>query len=199
MVVILGDWRAIPAIASQPTLCDDVAEMQAQVAALQEHRPAAFCCRRATRRILEPDHGLPLPGCAGPRLACHALGGALRLRQPGAPVDRPMVADATWSKWFSMCWTMPATYRRTGSAWLPGGTRKRCIRVHQDQGGLRAHAILAQLGPAPPVHQGRPGGGLGLFLAMNVARTLGGSVQARNHPEGGAQVTIACRWLRCTG
>ena len=36
----------------------------------------------------------------------------------------------------------------------------------------------------------RPIGGLGLYLVLNVARTLGGSVAARNRPEGGAEVTI---------
>ena len=35
-----------------------------------------------------------------------------------------------------------------------------------------------------------PGGGLGLFLSLNVARTLGGSVHAENLPGGGARVTI---------
>ena len=39
--------------------------------------------------------------------------------------------------------------------------------------------------------KGRPGSGLGLFLSMNVARTLGGSVTARNRAEGGAEVTIS--------
>ena len=30
----------------------------------------------------------------------------------------------------------------------------------------------------------------GLFLVVNVARTLGGKVSARNRPEGGAEVTL---------
>ncbi|RYF29799.1 MAG: HAMP domain-containing histidine kinase, partial [Comamonadaceae bacterium] len=38
--------------------------------------------------------------------------------------------------------------------------------------------------------KGRPGGGLGLFLVVNVARTLGGTVTAENRPAGGALVTI---------
>jgi len=50
--------------------------------------------------------------------------------------------------------------------------------------------ILAQFGKPYQSTKGRPGGGLGLFLVMNVARTLGGSVQARNKVEGGALVTI---------
>jgi two-component system sensor histidine kinase RegB len=38
--------------------------------------------------------------------------------------------------------------------------------------------------------KGRAGGGLGLFLSVNVARTLGGRLSARNLPAGGAAVTI---------
>lgn len=43
-----------------------------------------------------------------------------------------------------------------------------------------------------PYHssKGRPGGGLGLFLLVNVIRKLGGEVRAENLPHGGAQVTI---------
>lgn len=59
-----------------------------------------------------------------------------------------------------------------------------------DQGpGFRAD-ILEQMGTPYNSSKGRPGGGLGLFLVMNVARTLGGSVQARNCAEGGAEVRI---------
>ena len=50
--------------------------------------------------------------------------------------------------------------------------------------------MLAQLGKPYQSSKGRPGGGLGLFLVVNVARTLGGSVTARNRPEGGAVVTL---------
>ncbi|HEY2254862.1 MAG TPA: ATP-binding protein, partial [Variovorax sp.] len=39
--------------------------------------------------------------------------------------------------------------------------------------------------------KGRPEGGLGLFLVVSVARTLGGSVDVRNRPEGGAEVTLS--------
>ena len=50
--------------------------------------------------------------------------------------------------------------------------------------------MLAQFGKPYQSSKGRPGGGLGLFLVVNVARTLGGSVAARNRAEGGAVVTI---------
>jgi two-component system sensor histidine kinase RegB len=50
--------------------------------------------------------------------------------------------------------------------------------------------MLARLGTPYQSTKNRPGHGLGLYLVLNVARTLGGSVQARNRAEGGAQVTI---------
>ena len=55
-------------------------------------------------------------------------------------------------------------------------------------------AVLQQLGQCHvSTKQERPGRGLGLFLVMNVARSLGGSVQARNQPArdgGGALVEV---------
>lgn len=50
--------------------------------------------------------------------------------------------------------------------------------------------MLAQFGKPYQSTKGRPGGGLGLFLAVNVSRTLGGAVIARNRPEGGARVEL---------
>ena len=60
-----------------------------------------------------------------------------------------------------------------------------------DQGpGFRAD-ILEQVGTPYNSSKGRPGGGLGLFLVMNVARTLGGTLTVTNRQEGGAEVVIA--------
>jgi len=60
-----------------------------------------------------------------------------------------------------------------------------------DQGpGFRAD-ILEQLGTPYNSSKGRPGGGLGLFLVMNVARTLGGKLLVNNREQGGAEVAIS--------
>ena len=53
-----------------------------------------------------------------------------------------------------------------------------------------APEMLARLGKPYQSSKGRPGGGLGLVLAVNVARILGGRLQARNREGGGAEVTI---------
>jgi two-component system sensor histidine kinase RegB len=59
-----------------------------------------------------------------------------------------------------------------------------------DAGPGFAPAMLAQLGKPYQSSKGRPGAGLGLFLVVNVARKLGGTVTARNRAEGGAVVQL---------
>jgi two-component system sensor histidine kinase RegB len=62
--------------------------------------------------------------------------------------------------------------------------------VVTDSGPGFAPEMLTQFGKPYQSTKGRPGAGLGLFLVANVARTLGGSVAARNREEGGAMVTL---------
>jgi two-component system sensor histidine kinase RegB len=59
-----------------------------------------------------------------------------------------------------------------------------------DRGPGFAPGMLAQFGKPYQSTKGRPGGGLGLFLVVNVARTLGGTVSASNRPKGGAEVRL---------
>jgi two-component system sensor histidine kinase RegB len=59
-----------------------------------------------------------------------------------------------------------------------------------DAGPGFSTAMLSQFGKPYQTSKGRPGGGLGLFLVVNVARTLGGKVDAQNATEGGARVTL---------
>ncbi|RPE81552.1 ATP-binding protein [Vulcaniibacterium tengchongense] len=63
------------------------------------------------------------------------------------------------------------------------------LRV-RDRGPGFAPQMLANLGKPYQSSKGRPGRGLGLFLAVNVARTLGGSIAARNAEPRGAVVTV---------
>lgn len=59
-----------------------------------------------------------------------------------------------------------------------------------DRGPGFADEILAGLGQPYRSTKGQPGGGLGLFLLVNVMRKMGGEVRAGNLPSGGAKVTI---------
>jgi two-component system sensor histidine kinase RegB len=59
-----------------------------------------------------------------------------------------------------------------------------------DRGPGFAQEILDGLGRPYRSTKGKPGGGLGLFLLVNVLRKLGGEVRAGNREQGGADVTI---------
>jgi two-component system sensor histidine kinase RegB len=52
-------------------------------------------------------------------------------------------------------------------------------------------ATLAHFGNPYQSSKGQPGRGLGLFLSVNVARSLGGRLEARNREGGGAAVTLS--------
>jgi two-component system sensor histidine kinase RegB len=60
-----------------------------------------------------------------------------------------------------------------------------------DRGPGFAQAMLDNLGRPYQSSKGRPGSGLGLFLVMNVLRTLGGNLKASNLVQGGALVTLS--------
>ena len=60
-----------------------------------------------------------------------------------------------------------------------------------DRGPGFAPEMLAQLGKPYQSSKGRPGGGLGLFLVVNVIRKLGGVVTAQNHRKRGATVRLS--------
>ena len=104
--------------------------------------------------------------------------------------DSPMVADATLEQ---MVFNVLDNARDASAHWvrLQAQCDADALRiVVTDRGPGFSAAVLRHIGTPYQSTKGRPGGGLGLFLSMNVARTLGGSVVARNRPEGGAEVTI---------
>jgi two-component system sensor histidine kinase RegB len=68
-----------------------------------------------------------------------------------------------------------------------GDTLVLCVR---DRGPGFLPEMLAQFGKPYQSSKGRPGGGLGLFLLVNVVRKLGGRVTAENAAEGGAVVSL---------
>ncbi len=105
--------------------------------------------------------------------------------------DSPMVADAMLQQ---MVFNVLDNAWDASPRWvaLQAGCDNGLLRiVVTDRGPGFSPELLAQIGTPYQSTKGRPGGGLGLFLSMNVARTLGGSLVARNRPEGGAEVTIA--------
>jgi two-component system sensor histidine kinase RegB len=112
--------------------------------------------------------------------------------------DTPMVSDTTLKQ---MAFNVLDNARDASPQWVElvitrddtAEVPALCITVN-DAGPGFAPGMLDHLGEPYQSTKQRPGSGLGLYLVMNVARTLGGSVTARNRAgngEGsGAQVSI---------
>ncbi len=115
---------------------------------------------------------------------------ALDYQRAGLP-DRPIISDSALKQ-------MVGNVLDNAIDAAPG----RPVRLHvdcagdlltlrvQDQGPGFAPAMLANFGKPYHSTKGRPGSGLGLFLSVNVARTLGGRIVASNRIGGGAEVVV---------
>ena len=191
MAVILGDWKRVPALASDPVLQEEVTEMEAQVQR----------CKAIVSGILL-SAGETRGEASSQTTVCQFMDTLVQDWRATRSVDTfvydnailddsPMVADATLEQ---MVFNVLDNARDASPHWVRLQARRDgdALRiVVTDQGPGFSPGVLAQIGTPYHSTKGRPGGGLGLFLSMNVARTLGGSVTARNRPEGGAEVTIA--------
>lgn len=191
VAVILGDWRRMPGFAHDPDLLQEIDEMQAQVQR----------CKSILRGILMS--------------AGETLGQA-----PAATTVRTFLAEVV-NEWRSTRGASSLIYTdRFGNDLrivsdtalkqmihnvldnaLEASPHRIQLVAERDADALRltvtddgpgfVPAMLNQLGKPYQSSKGSPGSGLGLFLVVNVARTLGGSVSAHNRPEGGAIVTLS--------
>lgn len=188
--VILGDWKRMPEFAASPELQQEIAEMQTQ---LQR-------CKAIVSGIL-----LSAGETRGESSGKTTIGNFLqtlvdewRATRPvvafrfdnRCEADLAMVSDSTLKQ--TIC-NMLDNALEASPQWLSlEATRdeEALTLTVTDHGPGFAPEMLAQFGKPYQSSKGRPGGGLGLFLAVNVARTLGGAVTARNRPEGGAVVQL---------
>jgi two-component system sensor histidine kinase RegB len=188
--VILGDWAHLPSFTSEPDMLQEIEEMQAQVLRCKSivsgillsageargDSPSETTMRtflddlvdewKVTRSVSSVDYR-------------NRFGGDLRIVSDSAikqmvcnVLDNALEASPTW-------------------VGLEATRDDDTLRLTvTDRGPGFAPGILQRLGTPYQSTKGRPGGGLGLFLVVNVARTLGGSVDAGNRAEGGAFVTV---------
>jgi two-component system sensor histidine kinase RegB len=189
--VILGDWRRIPAMRDNPELLEEISEMQTQ---LQR-------CKAIVSGILLTA-GETRGESAVPTTINNFLDDLVEDWEATRPIfdfhydnhidpDVPIAFDLTLKQ---MIDNVLDNAREASPDWV--SLEASCIDgqlavVVRDRGPGFAPAMLANFGKPYNSSKGRPGGGLGLFLAVNVARTLGGFVNARNLPAGGAEVRLS--------
>ncbi len=190
--VILGDWARMAPFAAEPELREELEEMQQQIdrcKAIVSGILASAGEVRGEAPVSTTLHAFLDEVAAG----WQRTRGAARLdyRRAGLP-DMAIVADEALDKIIGNILDNALEAAGTGHPVVLEATAEDgllALRV-RDQGPGFAPHILERLGTPYRSTKGAPGRGLGLFLAVNVARTLGGRVTARNRPEGGAEVTV---------
>jgi two-component system, sensor histidine kinase RegB len=188
--VILSDWRRMPKLASDPELAQEIAEMQAEVKRCKsivtgillsagEARGEAPRVTTVNAFLDELVEEWRTARSTGVLTFQNAFGADVAIVSDSAlkqvlfsVLDNALEASPGWVRF---------------SAGRNGDTL--VLRV-SDAGPGFAPEMLAQFGKPYQSSKGRPGGGLGLFLVVNVVRKLGGTASARNRPNGGAVVTL---------
>ncbi len=189
--VIVGDWKRMPVFKNAPDILDDMTEMEIQ---LQR-------CKSIVSGIL-----LSAGETRGESSSQTTLGQFLEQLltewRASRPIEQfeysnqitpdiPVVSDSTLKQ---MICNVLDNALEASPHWVrfeaqrPDGDT--LLLIVTDQGPGFDPAMLTHFGKPYQSSKGKPGRGLGLFLVVNVARTLGGTVTARNRKEGGATVTL---------
>jgi two-component system sensor histidine kinase RegB len=188
--VILGDWKRMREFKSNPDLIEEITEMQAQLKR----------CKSIVSGILLSAG--EARGESAVRTTIRTfLDGLVEEWRGSRPVrefawvnriqhDMPVAFDSALKQMIDNVLdnALEASPDWVGlEASVEDGTLLLSVL---DRGPGFAPAMLAQFGKPYQSSKGRPGGGLGLFLVVNVARTLGGAVSASNRQGGGAEVRL---------
>ena len=191
MSVILGDWQHMPQVRDDPDMMADLEEMKDQL----------LRCKAIVNGVLLSAGETRAAGLESTTLMrfMEALVG--RWRQHHEPekfffthqLDRdvPILSDTALEQ--VICNVLDNAYEASPQEVhlhmeITSDTLELVVR---DLGPGFDERILAKLGkPYQSTKKGRPGRGVGLFLVVNVVRSLGGSVQAGNRMHRGAEVRI---------
>lgn len=190
LAVILGDWQHLPHFTSDPELLAEVSEMEAQVQRCKSILSGILLSAGEARgeNSVETTVSTFLDDLVEEWRATRPAISFTYENRFGH--DLPMVSDSALKQ--MICNVLDNA--------LEASPRWVAFEVEHDGDDLTltvtdggpgfATGMLAQFGKPYQSTKSRPGAGLGLFLVVNVARTLGGKVEARNRPEGGAAVTL---------
>ena len=194
MSVILGDWQHMQALMQDQDLREDLQEMQRQLLRCKSIVSGVLLSAGETRAEgAESTTFVSFVQGIVSHWQTHNTVGHFALRNQGA-ADFAMLSDTALQQ---MIFNLLDNALEASPDWVEMNIASReqqvVLQVRDHGPGFDA-AVLQQLGQCHvSTKQERPGRGLGLFLVMNVARSLGGSVQARNQPArdgGGALVEI---------
>lgn len=188
--VILNDWQHMPSLNQTPELSHEISEMQLQV-----NR-----CKAIVSGILMSSGEARGEGTLRTTVNAYFDGIAEEWRHNRSPErfdyvnafgqDEAIVSDAALKQ------VIFNLFDNALDA-SPKLVQARVVRQHgdivltvSDDGSGFSEDMLTAFGRPYHSTKGRQGGGLGLFLVVNVVRKLGGTVEAANAASGGAVVTL---------
>jgi two-component system sensor histidine kinase RegB len=188
--VAIGDWRAMPRLKDDAELQQELAEMDGAVRRCKaivsgilmsagEARgvaPEVTSVRRFLTEIVADYRASLLPGTLD---FDDRFGADVTIVSD--PALRQVIGNVIDNAIEVSPGTVTLTALRQGDALV--------IEI-ADRGTGFAPEILATFGQPYRSTKGKPGGGLGLFLLVNVLRKLGGEASAENRLDGGARVRI---------
>lgn len=188
--VILNDWQHMPELATTSELMHEIDEMQAQVER----------CKSIVSGILLSSGEVRGEGTLRTTVNSFMDGLIAEWRAARSPPrldyvnafgkDRPIVSDVALKQ---VIFNLFDNALEASPAYIKvdvGCVDDALVVTIQDEGAGFTSEMLAAFGKPYQTSKGRPGGGLGLFLVVNVVRKLGGTVVAENGASGGAIVTL---------
>ncbi|WP_255428024.1 ATP-binding protein [Ramlibacter cellulosilyticus] len=185
--VILGDWSRMAPFAGEPELREEIEEMQRQIARCKAIVAGILSSAGETRGDAPEETTLNAFLDTLVDEWKRTRGAELAFRREG--LDLPIISDTALKQMIhnildNALEAAPEQPLHFHARWDDDTLS---LRV-QDRGPGFPADILERLGTPYQSSKGS-GRGLGLFLAFNVARTLGGHIAAHNVP-GGAEVEI---------
>ena len=189
--VILNDWRRLPFFRRNAEASTELKVMEAELERCKSivrgilissgELRGEGVIRTQTRRFID-DCILDWQASRAPQ--------AFDYQNRFSP-DTPMLSDVALKQ---VIVNLLDNALEASPAWVGVVVRREDNRLAvavSDRGPGFADSVLKSLGRPYISTKGGPGRGLGLFLVMNVARKLGGTVHAINRPSGGAEVTLS--------
>jgi two-component system sensor histidine kinase RegB len=188
--VILGDWRHMPQFTAQPELAQELSDMEVQLER----------CKAIVSGILlsAGEMRAESPSRTTVNTFLDELVAAWRATRPVQRFDyvKRIVDDLTIVSdegLKQMICNVLDNALEASPDWLAFEAVRDgddlVLRV-SDTGPGFPGTMLRHFGRPYQSSKGRPGSGLGLFLAVNVARALGGGIEAHNRENRGAVVTM---------
>lgn len=190
LAVILGDWRRMPALNTDPELSQDLAEMQAGVER----------CKAIVTGILLSAGEVrgQAPVVTTLRVLLNDLVAGWRSSHPTVDVvyrdvldgSLPVVSDPALLQVLVNVLDNAAEAGAGRIVIVAEAVDGRLTLTFADDGSGFAREVLARFGQPYQSTKTRHGAGLGLFLLVNVMRKMGGEVAAENRKDSGAVVTL---------